>query len=317
MDLTKSVLDNITDTWLSQRAKQVAAREALGMVSSARKAKNKKPKHRGKKIIISSAIAEIQQGKNSFDFWLRIHSIGNKLSILLPLKDHRHNQRFRDWKRCTSMELTKEYIQVAYETKTEPKKVVGYKIGIDIGLKHLVATSDEQLYGNDIERLIQKLNHKKRGSKAWYRCKKEIRYYIDITLKNLPWNVWQLVVVENLKNLKHKMRVKRRLTLNIRRVITHWNYRYVLRRMLGLSGENRVVYRSVSPYKTSITCNLCGYCDERNRINQELFRCLNCGHEVNADINAARNIRDRFLTGRYGAGYQTESAGKVNTCLQN
>ena len=28
-----------------------------------------------------------------------------------------------------------------------------------------------------------------------------------------------------------------------------------------------------------------------NQPNQSDFRCLNCGHEANADINAAENIR--------------------------
>lgn len=41
---------------------------------------------------------------------------------------------------------------------------------------------------------------------------------------------------------------------------------------------------------TSLTCNVCGHARKGNRLTQAGFCCLQCGHEANADINAARNI---------------------------
>ena len=38
-------------------------------------------------------------------------------------------------------------------------------------------------------------------------------------------------------------------------------------------------------------CSACGSVDAGNRVSQSLFRCLSCGHETNADVNAAENIR--------------------------
>ena len=49
----------------------------------------------------------------------------------------------------------------------------------------------------------------------------------------------------------------------------------------------------VDPRNTSRTCNQCGHCDKANRKNQAEFECLKCGHAVNADLNASRNIRDK------------------------
>ena len=46
---------------------------------------------------------------------------------------------------------------------------------------------------------------------------------------------------------------------------------------------------------TSQTCNVCGYIDKGNRLNQHTFKCKNCGHTDNADFNAAKNIRDRIV----------------------
>jgi len=48
---------------------------------------------------------------------------------------------------------------------------------------------------------------------------------------------------------------------------------------------------TVSPRNTSRTCSSCGHCEKANRDSQERFLCKVCGHEANADENAARNIR--------------------------
>ncbi len=47
---------------------------------------------------------------------------------------------------------------------------------------------------------------------------------------------------------------------------------------------------AVNPRHTSQTCHQCGHVDRGNRVSQEAFRCLACGHEAHADVNAARNI---------------------------
>jgi IS605 OrfB family transposase len=52
----------------------------------------------------------------------------------------------------------------------------------------------------------------------------------------------------------------------------------------------------VDPRGTSRTCNACGHCDKANRKSQAEFLCVHCGHSANADLNAARNIRDRAVS---------------------
>ncbi|TDO45400.1 transposase [Kribbella sp. VKM Ac-2527] len=46
----------------------------------------------------------------------------------------------------------------------------------------------------------------------------------------------------------------------------------------------------VNPAYTSQTCSVCGHCAPENRENQAVFRCVACGHQANADVNAAVNI---------------------------
>ena len=52
---------------------------------------------------------------------------------------------------------------------------------------------------------------------------------------------------------------------------------------------------------TSQTCHQCSHVASENRDSQAVFKCVECGYEANADVNAAMNILDRALT-RTGGG---------------
>lgn len=62
----------------------------------------------------------------------------------------------------------------------------------------------------------------------------------------------------------------------------------------------RIVF--VNPAYTSQNCNRCGLRGKRNR---HKFSCPHCGHEAHADVNAARNIRDRFVVFRHDGAEST------------
>ena len=46
------------------------------------------------------------------------------------------------------------------------------------------------------------------------------------------------------------------------------------------------------PAYTSQRCSVCGHTEPENRKKQAVFTCLMCGHSENADLNAAKNIRN-------------------------
>lgn len=174
-------------------------------------------------------------------------------------------------------------------------------------MNKLVATSDGRFYGEEIRKKLEELRLKKKCSKAYYRKKEEIKEYINEQIKKLNYTELSLIVVEKLKNVKYKMKVKRRLTKNIRRVISNWSYRQVLDRVQALCEENSVVFRSVLPFYTSQECSVCGHRDKKNRLSQESFVCQKCGHTDNADTNASQTILKRFIFGTYGSEYKPET----------
>lgn len=299
---------NSPKTWLSARMRQCAAREALGMIEGAEEsAKQKeikpvKPVHSGKKMILSAQIVKIEKVKNSFDIWLALCSVGEKIKIYLPLKKHRHFNFFAAWKMSNSVIIHQNYVQFSFETETGAKKTTGLQIGIDVGINHLLATSNGELLGSDVRQLIQKIKNKIQGSKYYQKAKKTLSYYLHKTVKDFfRTHDLLLIVVEHLQGLKQGKQLNR--GKEFRKTLSNWNYRELLNIIQMRAEENRVCFRSVNPYKTSQQCPICSHTERDNRSNEN-FRCLRCGHSEQADLVGARNILDRFISGQYGAAFQ-------------
>lgn len=313
--LLKDIVD-IPETWLSARLRKVAAREAIDMVLATKErwkdkpAKMIMPVHKGNRMYVSCTIADLVPPKESseFDAWLHIASIGNKMIMDLPIKYHKHFNKYNNiGKRLNSYIITKNYVQFSFEIITEAKKEGLKCIGIDTGINALASLNNGNQYGKDIKGCIERVKRCKQKSKGYYVAKRALKQRIDeiskeIIVKENP----DLIVVEQLKNMGHKSKLKARLSKSIRASIGTWNWKYWLKRLEMQCETNRVSFRTVSPYHTSTTCPACGQTNRGNR-NGEKFLCLNCGHEDNADINAGKNILNRFLTGQYGARYKQEN----------
>ncbi|MCP4345642.1 MAG: IS200/IS605 family element transposase accessory protein TnpB, partial [Desulfobacterales bacterium] len=314
----KADIYSLPETWFTARMRQCAAREALSMVLGAKNTPKKrnsiereveellgeeifgepvKPVHNGAKMTLSAQTVRIEKGRNSFDLWLVIHSVGKKIRLHIPLKKHR---QFIRWERIgkmgTSVVIHRQYVQFSFEIETGEKKE-GASVGIDAGINHLMATSDREFFGNDVRPLISKIKRKRQGSKAYRRAKKELSYYIHKTVKDyfIKNNNLRLIVTEKLKNLKQNTKQKNR-TKEFRKTLSNWNYRELLKIIQMRCEENRVSFRSVSPHKTSQKCPACTHTQRENR-NGEEFECLKCGYSEQADFVGSLNILHRFLTG--------------------
>jgi putative transposase len=77
--------------------------------------------------------------------------------------------------------------------------------------------------------------------------------------------------------------------------LKNWSY-YDLRQKIEYKakevGINVVL---IDPNYTSQRCNKCGYIDKENRESQKSFVCKECGFEINADFNAAKNIATKDI----------------------
>lgn len=305
--LLKPIVD-LPQTWLSARFRKVAAREAIDMVQAARKRFGDmavKPVHKGRRMHVSSTIARLEPAANAteFDAWLHLYSLGDGIILDLPIRYHRHWHKLAGrGKRLEAFIITESSVQFSFEIETGPKLTEGLLVGVDTGINALASLSDGRQHGTDIKPVIEAMKRCRHGSKRQRRLRRRLRQRMDEVAKEVVTGA-RLVVAEGLKDLNHKTKVRRRLTRNMRRALGSWAYRYWLRRLQQRCEDNRACFRTVPPQYTSQRCPACGHTERANR-SGEVFRCQQCGHGDNADINAARNILERFASGPYGAGFQ-------------
>jgi IS605 OrfB family transposase len=67
-----------------------------------------------------------------------------------------------------------------------------------------------------------------------------------------------------------------------------WGQFHFALKWQAVNHGSRVV--CVPPAYTSQTCSACGHIAAGSRESQALFRCVTCGNQAHADVNAAKNI---------------------------
>jgi IS605 OrfB family transposase len=100
------------------------------------------------------------------------------------------------------------------------------------------------------------------------------------------------IALEDLKGIRKKQRRKKQRT-----DLNRWSF-YQLEELLRYKAEAvgfEVI--SVDPKNTSKGCSHCGYVDDRNRHRLD-FSCHACHLQLNAELNASRNIRLRGIVAR-------------------
>lgn len=177
------------------------------------------------------------------------------------------------------------FLEFIYEKPDLPKVANGQVLGIDQGYKKLLSCSDGQILGQEMENLYKKISNKKQGSKAFKRLLVHRNNEINRICNSLDlYNVKELVL-EDLKNLKHRTKLSTKFMNKMQR----WTYPQVLSKLGSLAEMNGIHLTKVNPAYTSQTCSNCGCVDSESR-QDESFKCLHCGFEIDADLNASINI---------------------------
>jgi IS605 OrfB family transposase len=102
------------------------------------------------------------------------------------------------------------------------------------------------------------------------------------------------IVLEDLSGIRERTTAGRqqRARRATNRRLSNWSF-HQLRQFIEYKALIAgVPVIKVDPAYTSQTCSKCGHCDRKNR-NGSDFECRSCGHSMDADHNAARNIAVR------------------------
>jgi len=87
-----------------------------------------------------------------------------------------------------------------------------------------------------------------------------------------------------------------------------WAFRKLLTFVEYKSEERGISVSEVNPAYTSQRCSKCGHTEQSNRPSKHEFQCSDCGYELDADYNAAKNIA-RKLTKYLHSGQKSSSGG--------
>ena len=200
------------------------------------------------------------------------------------------------------------WLHVSIETPApvvDPNDTV---VGVDLGVNRPAVTSVPEFLGErrwkDIEAKLFRCKRRlqsKRTKSAKRRLKvlrgKQARFRRDcdhVLSRRIVDSVppGGTVVLENLTDVRK--RIKGRGSKQRRR-LHGWSFAQ-LRGFVTYKAEAagvRVPF--IDPRHTSQTCSQCGYQHRSNRKSQSLFHCRSCGFTLDADLNAARNIRAKHL----------------------
>jgi len=186
----------------------------------------------------------------------------------------------------------------------------GKAIGVDLGVTRPAVSSDNKFHGNrHMKEVVNKVFRLRRalqanGSKSakrHLRCLagREQRFRRDcdhVISSSIVKGIepGTTIVLENLTNIRNRVKVYHG---EASRRLHSWSFAQ-LKTFIEYKAEAKgcqVVM--IDPRKTSQRCSRCGYIYRGNRKSQSEFLCRKCGFHLNADLQASRNIRDKFLVG--------------------
>jgi len=305
-------------TWLSQRAIQCSAKQASAIIRGTRQKQKRriyiydklisegkyKKARKLKRIIdqvniskptIRSLEPELDSrfikvdwdNPTSFDGWLTLTSLGNKLKIKIPVKKTKHfNWLSQQGILKSGIRLSKEKITFNFEIPDAEPKETGDTIGIDIGSKTVISCSHGfqsqcNKDGWDLDKIQAKLSRRKKNSKGFQRAQDHRKNYINWSINQLNLHNINRVRIEDIKYLRNGCRSSRRLS--------HWTYADIFDKLEDICSIAGVQLERVNPTYTSQRCSRCGWVRKRNRRGKR-FKCNLCSFECDADLNASKNI---------------------------
>ena len=234
--------------------------------------------------------------------------IGNRLRVQhigeIKIKMHREIPSEAISKECSIVHKGgKWYACFCLEMKSKVKHDTARPhVGIDLGIKHFIATSDGEFAGDSrilereiagLRRLQRSLSRCKKGSNAWkarsrklsilYLCMSRKRSDMQHKLSRSIAEKYSVISVENLqiKNMLQNSRISRRIAG------AGW-YGFV-EKLRYKARELGSLFILVDPAYTTQTCSRCGHVKKKS-LSDRTHNCTLCGLVMDRDTNAAKNI---------------------------
>jgi len=293
-------LNRIDFPQLGYRQRQTCLKIALETVVAAKKSAKALGKTAScpkvpRRLRLSTLVCNIEPGKGSFDYVLKISSLVCGQRVVIPFKSHKVLNKWlavSGAKLLQGAAVTEEDACLWISVPDEIAPDEGTVLAVDAGVCKLLVDSDGNRYGEDCRRILDKARRRKPGGKGKARALAERRCYLNRIVKQLPWGSVAAIAHEDLRNIKRGKKPNR--GKSFRKLIAPWTIRQVFARIEFLAARNRVRVLAVDPRDTSRRCPSCLTVRAENR-KGERFCCVSCGHEQDADEVGAINILSKAL----------------------
>ena len=204
----------------------------------------------------------------------------------------------------------KYYVSVLVETEYIPLESTGCVVGIDLGIKDLLITSDGDKFDNirttkkyedKLAKEQRKLSHKQKGSENWNKQRIKVAR-IHEKIHNTR--------IDNLHKISHKLISENQVIVsedlavsnmvknhNLAKAIVDCGWYELTRQLQYKSDWNNRQYIKIGRFvPSSQLCSDCGYqnLDTKNLSVRE-WTCHICGTVHDRDVNAAKNILNEGL----------------------
>ena len=221
---------------------------------------------------------------------------------------------------CTVEKNRLKIVIVEDDNRTYPTSIGNHIEGIDVNIKHnLLQCSDGYTIDYD-RKMVKSIFKRKKKQDRITSTKKTRNLSTEYTYKQLKQNqkdkrrsismVEQCLVelfkhciknnidhlvFEDLNVFTRKYKVNNKeFNVNIRRLMSILHIVDIKNVAERIGKKYGITISLTNAEYTSQQCSCCGYIHKDNRKTQEKFKCIHCGYEENADLNASINIKNRI-----------------------
>ena len=261
----------------------------------------------------------VKNGKKDFEFYR--HKIKIPSLKFVRVKEYGYIPKNANIKSGTISKIADRYflslvIEVDDIVKTENKNIKG--LGVDLGIKDTAICSNGMVFKN-INKTKKVKNIKKKLKREQRKMARSIEYSKTnkIKLKELKnFNKKKLKVQRlfyrlncirddynnkmvdeitrtklkyiTIENLKVSNMMKNR---HLSKAIQEQNFFSIRTKLINKCKERNIELRLVDTfYPSSKTCSCCGEIKKDLKLNNRIYKCSNCGLEIDRDYNASINL---------------------------
>ena len=261
----------------------------------------------------------LKNNKKDFEFYR--HKIKIPTLKFVRVKEYGYIPKNTNIKSGTISKIADRYflslvIEVDDTVKTENKSIKG--LGVDLGIKDTAVCSDGRIFKNinktkKVKKLKKKIKREQRKmsrsieysksnkiklkecknfnkkklkvQRLFYRLNC-IRYdYNNKIVNEITRTKLKYITIEDLK-VSNMMKNK-----HLSKAIQEQNFFSIRTKLINKCKERNIELRLVDTfYPSSKTCSCCGSIKKDLKLNNRIYKCSNCGLEIDRDYNASINL---------------------------